>query len=56
MMKKYIKLIVGLMLVVPLMFTSCEEDLAEMNINPNTSQILNYDAQFLYSQAEAHNI
>ena len=54
-MKSIYKKIIGLMLAVPLMFTSCEEDLAEMNINPHTSQILTYDAQFLYVQGRAHS-
>ena len=43
------------MLAIPLMFTSCEEDLAEMNINPHTSQILSYDAQFLFVQDCEHS-
>ena len=55
-MNRYKKLIIGLMLVVPLMFTSCKKDLAEMNINPNTSQVMNYGAQFLYCQGNAHQI
>ncbi len=42
------------MLVVPLIFSSCTEDLADMNINPNSSQIMNYDAQFLYCQGNDH--
>jgi len=46
----------GLMLLIPLMFTSCKKDLADMNINPNTSQIMTYDAQFLYCQGQAHQI
>ena len=43
------------MLAIPLMFTSCEEDLAEMNVNPHTSQIMTYDAQFMYVQGRAHS-
>jgi hypothetical protein len=50
------KIIIGLMLVVPLMFSTCTKDLADMNINPNTSQVMNYGAQFLYSQGYAHQI
>ena len=53
-MNKNKKIIIGLMLVVPLMFSSCTEDLADMNINPNSSQIMNYDAQFLYCQGNDH--
>ena len=57
MMKSINKLIIGFMLAIPLMFmfTSCEEDLAELNINPHTSQILTYDAQFLYVQGANHS-
>ena len=44
------------MLLIPLMFTSCKKDLADMNINPNTSQIMTYDAQFLYCQGNAHRV
>lgn len=56
-MKSINKLIIGLMLAIPLMFvfTSCEEDLAEMNINPHTSQILTLDAQFLSVQGNSHS-
>ena len=54
-MKSIKKIIIGLMLAVPMMFISCEEDLAEMNINPHTSQIMTYDAQFLYVQGRAHS-
>jgi len=53
---KSIKIIIpGLMLVIPLMFTSCKKDLAEININPNTSNILSYNAQFLYVQGCVHS-
>ncbi|MEA3477203.1 MAG: SusD/RagB family nutrient-binding outer membrane lipoprotein [Bacteroidota bacterium] len=55
-MKSIKKIITGLMLAVPLMFTSCEEDLAEMNIDPHTSHILSYDAQFLFVQGYAHSV
>ena len=54
-MKSIKKIIIGLMLAVPMMFISCEDDLAEMNINPHTSQIMTYDAQFLYIQGRAHS-
>ena len=52
-MKKII-IIIGLMLALPLMFTSCEKDLADMNIDPHKSQILTYDAQFLKVQGYSH--
>jgi len=54
-MKSIYKKLIGLMLAIPLMFTSCEEDLAEMNVNPHTSQILTYDSQMLYVQGRAHS-
>ena len=54
-MKSIKKIIIGLMLAVPMMFISCEDDLAEMNINPHTSQVMTYDAQFLYVQGRAHS-
>jgi hypothetical protein len=49
-------LIAGLILLVPLMFTSCKKDLKDMNINPNTSNIMTYNAQLLYCQGQAHQI
>ena len=55
-MKSIKKIIPGLMLAVPLMFISCEEDLAEMNIDPHASHILSYDAQFLFVQGKAHSV
>jgi hypothetical protein len=55
-MKIFKRLITGLMLIAPLMFTSCKEDLADMNIDPNTNQTLTYNAQFLYAQGTAHSV
>ena len=56
MMKRIKKIVTGLMLIVSLIFTSCKKDLSEININPNTSNILSYDAQFLFVQGCAHRI
>ena len=54
-MKSIKKVITWLILVTPLMFTSCNKDLAEININPNTSNILSYNAQFLFVQGRVHS-
>src|SRR5450759_1791973 len=54
MMNKNMKLIIGLMLVIPLMFTSCKEDLADMNWDPNASSTIPYNSEFLYVQAAVH--
>jgi hypothetical protein len=55
-MKKNKKLLIWLMLVFPLIVTSCTDELAEMNIDPNTSQILTYNSQFLNVQGAIHGL
>ncbi len=53
-MRKFRILIIGFILAIPLIFTSCKDDLADKNINPNTSSVMTYNAQFLYVQSSAH--
>lgn len=55
-MKIFKRLIIGLMFIAPFMFTSCKEDLADMNINPETNQTVTYNAQFLYVQGYTHSV
>jgi len=43
----------GYIFVILLSFTSCNDGLAELNVNPNTSDVLTYDAQFLRIQTAA---
>lgn len=52
-MKNIKTILIGSIFTILVCFTACDDGLAEININPNTSDVLTYNAQFLRIETHA---